>query len=264
MVNQLRHPQHEQISRAVRDWFRLPFEGMGYRAVARPFGTYWNTGLVFPGPTAVDDPAGFQTDLWAYYGPDEAVIVLDDPELEEQLGPILVTSGWTEGESDIFLAHIGPVNARDAIPGLLLEPVTDANLRDYALAGLVGFGAVEATPDEERLLAELARRRQELAGDGRALLARVHGVPAGIMRWFDDPHDIWINGLAVRPAFRGQGIGGALVRRCLVDVHALDRRSLLINVAIENNGAQRLYRRLGFHDEVYRRRMFLPPGTTED
>lgn len=264
MSDQLRHSQHELIARAVRDWFRLPSEGMGYRAVARPYGTYWNTGFVYPGPAAVTDQDGFLADLQAYNGLEESVVALDNPQLEEQLGPTLIAAGWTEGESDIFLAHVGPVNAPKAKTKLALEPVTGANLGDYALMCLASFDEVETTSDEEKLLAEMARRREELAGDGRALLARVDGVPAGIMRWFDDPLDIWINGLAIRPAFRGQGIGSALVRQCLADVYAAGRRSLLINVALSNSGARRLYRRLGFHDEVYRRRMFSPPRITEE
>ena len=124
--------QHEQVSQAVRDWFRLPFEGMGYRCAERFFGAYWSTGMVYPNP-------------------------------------------------------------------------------------------------------------------------------AGIMRWIDDPLDIWIRGLAVRPAFPGQGIGSALVTRAQADGHSAGCRSMLINVALQNSGARRLYGRLGFRDEVYRRCQFASP-----
>ena len=259
MADQTRHPQHEQVRQAVRDWFRQPFEGMGYRNEERFFGAYWSTGMVYPSPAAITAPADFLSDLQTYYGQDEVVVCLDDPVLERQLGPILTTGGWTEDESDIFLAHVGPAPIVTTRPGLVLEPATEANLREYALTGLMSFDDVEVMPDEEALAREMARRREELAGTGRGLLARVEGEPAAIMRWFDDPLDIWIRGLAVRPAFRGQGIGSALVNRGLADGHAAGCRSLLINVALQNSGARRLYGRLGFGDEVYRRRQFTPP-----
>ena len=263
MNDQLRHPQHDQVAQAVRAWFRETFAGMGYRSEVRPFGTYWNTGMVYPSPAAAGDLETFLADLRAYYGPDEVVINLDDVQLEDSLGPGLIAAGWREGESDMFLAHTGAVPATGARPGLVLEPASEANLEPFALVGLLAFDDVEQSPDEETLAREMVRRRKELAGDGRGLLAILDGEPVGIMRWFDDPLDIWIRGLAVRPAYRGRGIGSALVARRLADGYAADQRSLLINVALRNDGAQRLYRRLGFHDEVYRRRQYEREGDAD-
>lgn len=251
-----RHPQHDQVARAVRDWFRQPFAGMGYRSERRPFGTYWSTGMVYPDLAAAGDPAAFLADLQAYYGSEEVVINLDDHDLAQRLEPALVAAGWREEESDMFLAHTGPRPAPGPRPGLALEPASEANLEAFALVGLISFDDIEKLPDRQTLAAEMARRRDELDGDGRGLLATCQGVPAGILRWFDDPLDIWIRGLAVRPAYRGRGIGSALVERRLADGYEAGRRSLLINVALHNAGARRLYRRLGFHDEVYRRRQY--------
>ena len=190
------------------------------------------------------------------------IICLDSSTLERQLEPALAAAGWSEGESDIFLAHIGPARSGQALEGtgstaIQMEPVAETNLRDYALTGLIAFKDAEEEPDEETLAAEIARRREELAGSSRGLLARVDGVPAGIMRWFDELPDIWIIGLAVRPTFRRQGIGSALLKRRLVDSYAAGRRSIIINVAVNNDGARRLYGRLGFVDEVYRRTQFI-------
>ena len=260
---------------------------MGYRAEVRNFGTYWNTGMIFPSKAAAADPAGFLADLRTYYDQGELIICLDGSTLERQLEPALAAAGWSEGESDIFLAHIGPARIGPAHIGpahigpahigparygparygpalegsgstaIQMEPVAETNLRDYALTGLIAFKDAEEEPDEETLAAEIARRREELAGSSRGLLARVDGVPAGIMRWFDELPDIWIIGLAVRPTFRRQGIGSALLKRRLVDSYAAGRRSIIINVAVNNDGARRLYGRLGFVDEVYRRTQFI-------
>jgi GNAT superfamily N-acetyltransferase len=259
MADQARHTQHEQIALAVKGWFRRPFEGMGYHNEERSFGAYWSTGMVFPGRAAMGAPAAFLSDLRSHYGQGEVIVCLDDPVLEAQLGPELVAAGWSEGESDMFLAHVGAAPAASARPGLVLEPAGEANLQAFSLAGLISFDDVETMPDEATLTREMARRREELAGSGRGLLARIKGEPAGIMRWFDDPLDIWIRGLAVRPAFRGQGIGSALVKRRLKDGYEAGQRSSLINVALRNHGARRLYGRLGFRDEVYRRRQFVSP-----
>jgi len=258
MNDQLRHPQHDQVAQAVRGWFSDPFAGMGYRAEVRTLGTYWNTGMVYPSPAAAGDLDAFLADLGAYYGSEVAVINLDDAQLEKSLAEGLAAAGWREQGSDMFLAHTGVVPALGSRPSLTLEPVTEANLEAFTRVGLISFVDVEEMPDQETLAAEMVRRRQELAGDGRGLLAYLEGIPVGIMRWFDDPLDIWIRGLAVRPAYRGRGIGSALVARRLADGYAAGQRSLLINVALHNDGAQRLYHRLGFHDEVYRRRQYQP------
>jgi ribosomal protein S18 acetylase RimI-like enzyme len=258
---QARHPQHDEVAQAVRAWFRQPFDGMGYRSQVRSFGTYWSTGMVYPSPAAANDLDAFLADLRARYGPEQVVLNLDDRRLEETMAPALLAAGWREGESDKFLAHTAIAPASNPRPGLALEPVTEDNLREFALVGLVGFDEAEHDPTELALAAEMARRRQEIEGSGRGLLARFEDVPAGILRWFDDPLDIWIRGLAVRPAYRRRGIGSALVQRRLADGYAVGQRSLLINVALGNQGAQRLYRRLGFADEVYRRRQFIQPAS---
>lgn len=256
MNEQFKHAQHDQVARAVRAWFRQPFEGMGYRAELRSFGTYWSTGMVYPRHAAAADLPSFLADMRAFYGDGEVLVNLDDPSLEEALAAQLEAAGWREDESDMFLAHTGAVPLARPETDLVLEPATEGNLREFALVGLVGFDDVEEQPEEKTLAAEIERRRQELTGSGRGLLARYNGAPVGIMRWFDEPPDIWIRGLAVRPAFRGLGIGSALIERRLADGYAAGQRSLLINVALKNHGAQRLYRRLGFNDEVYRRRQY--------
>ena len=258
-MTRLKHPQHEQVAQAVRGWFRQPFEGMGFRSEVGTYGTYWSTGMVYPSRAAAADPAGFLADLRSYYGRAIVVINLDDNSLEEQLAPALAAAGWRKDSNDVFLAHVGPVPEANPGPAIELEPAAEANLREFAWTGLIAFDDVEAEPDGETLAAEMARRREELTGSGRGLLARFEGAPAGIMRWFEEPHDIWIRGLAVRPVYRGLGIGNALLRRRLAEDYAAGRRSVLINVDRGNSDARRLYDRLGFTDEVYWRIQLILP-----
>jgi ribosomal-protein-alanine N-acetyltransferase len=76
---------------------------------------------------------------------------------------------------------------------------------------------------------------------------------------FDEVH---VNNVAVRPGFRGRGIGTALLRRLLADARALGARRATLEVRASNDGARRLYERLGFHVAGVRRHYYTHP--TED
>lgn len=72
----------------------------------------------------------------------------------------------------------------------------------------------------------------------------VDGEPAGrlyVDRW---PVEIRIVDIAIAPAFRGRGIGTALLRELIAEAEASER-SLTIHVE-QGNPARRLYQRLGF------------------
>lgn len=118
-----------------------------------------------------------------------------------------------------------------------------------------------------------------------AYVADVHGIVAGMLLSYrlPDPYDpgspdsfpdvvrpllelealvagAWyVNAVACSPAFRGQGIGGRLMKlaETLAKAAGADRVALI--VAEENAGAKRLYQRLGY--ATVSRRAILPfPG----
>jgi [ribosomal protein S18]-alanine N-acetyltransferase len=60
---------------------------------------------------------------------------------------------------------------------------------------------------------------------------------------FDEVH---INNLAIRPAWRGQGLGTRLLRRVLTEARRLGARRATLEVRASNLGARRLYERFGF------------------
>jgi [ribosomal protein S18]-alanine N-acetyltransferase len=60
---------------------------------------------------------------------------------------------------------------------------------------------------------------------------------------FDEVH---INNLAIRPAWRGQGLGTRLLRRVLTEARRLGARCATLEVRASNLGARRLYERFGF------------------
>jgi mycothiol synthase len=56
-----------------------------------------------------------------------------------------------------------------------------------------------------------------------------------------------IQNIAITPDHRHQGIGTALVKRALSNLKSQDIPRALLEVTAQNNGALRLYKRLGFH-----------------
>jgi [ribosomal protein S18]-alanine N-acetyltransferase len=61
---------------------------------------------------------------------------------------------------------------------------------------------------------------------------------------FDEIH---INNVAVRPEFRGRGMGTAVMRHVLEEARRLGARRATLEVRASNDGARRLYERLGFY-----------------
>jgi ribosomal-protein-alanine N-acetyltransferase len=73
---------------------------------------------------------------------------------------------------------------------------------------------------------------------------------------FDEIH---INNLAMRPGFRAQGIGSALLHHVLREGHALGARRATLEVRASNERARRLYERLGFYVAGIRRNYYSDP-----
>ncbi|OFW03631.1 MAG: ribosomal-protein-alanine N-acetyltransferase [Acidobacteria bacterium RIFCSPLOWO2_02_FULL_68_18] len=73
---------------------------------------------------------------------------------------------------------------------------------------------------------------------------------------FDEVH---INNVAIRPPFRAQGIGTALLRHVLGEARQLGARRATLEVRSSNERARRLYERLGFHVAGVRRNYYTDP-----
>jgi ribosomal-protein-alanine N-acetyltransferase len=73
---------------------------------------------------------------------------------------------------------------------------------------------------------------------------------------FDEIH---INNVAMRPQFRGLGIGSTLLRHVLAEARRLGARRATLEVRASNEGARRLYERLGFHVAATRRNYYTNP-----
>ena len=71
--------------------------------------------------------------------------------------------------------------------------------------------------------------------------------------------EIHINNIAMRPAFRGQGMGTALMHFVLGEARRLGARRATLEVRASNTGARRLYERLGFRLAGTRRNYYSQP-----
>ena len=73
---------------------------------------------------------------------------------------------------------------------------------------------------------------------------------------FDEVH---INNVAIRPIYRGMGMGTALLRHVLAEGRRLGARRATLEVRASNTGARRLYERLGFYVAGTRRNYYTNP-----
>ena len=73
---------------------------------------------------------------------------------------------------------------------------------------------------------------------------------------FDEIH---INNIALRPGFRAQGMGSALLERVLTEGRGLGARRATLEVRASNTAARRLYERLGFYVAGVRRNYYTNP-----
>jgi ribosomal-protein-alanine N-acetyltransferase len=73
---------------------------------------------------------------------------------------------------------------------------------------------------------------------------------------FDEVH---INNVAMRPQFRAQGIGTALLQHVFAEARRLGARRATLEVRASNTRARRLYERLGFYVAGVRRNYYTQP-----
>jgi ribosomal-protein-alanine N-acetyltransferase len=73
---------------------------------------------------------------------------------------------------------------------------------------------------------------------------------------FDEVH---INNIAMRPGFRAQGIGTALLKQVLAEGQQLGARRATLEVRASNAAARRLYERMGFYVAGVRRNYYSDP-----
>ena len=138
--------------------------------------------------------------------------------------------------------------------GLEVRPIVESDM------DLLRASFDEGTPEQPE--GGLAKQRD---GTGDFLIAFLQGEPAGYLAlsWDADPHApvAWQGNVAnlsdfvVLERFRSRGIGTEMLRVAEATALRQGFRWLALGVGIENDGARRLYERLGYVDAG------LPPVT---
>ncbi|HEV2773684.1 MAG TPA: GNAT family N-acetyltransferase [Thermoleophilaceae bacterium] len=135
-----------------------------------------------------------------------------------------------------------------------LRPVEDADrpflvdlygsIREPELAHVAWADAQKRAFVEHQFAAQDAHYREHYPG-ATLDVVEVDGEPAGRLYVHRSKSDIRIMDIALAPAYRGRGIGSALLRDLMAEADASGRK-LSIHVEV-NNPARSLYARLGFH-----------------
>ncbi|MBN2203904.1 MAG: GNAT family N-acetyltransferase [Thermoleophilia bacterium] len=121
-----------------------------------------------------------------------------------------------------------------------------------AIAGLIREMAAtfgESSPVEPAWVEAFLAR-----DDAGAFVADDGDAAVGVVTWFLFPglyhaaHCATVDEAIVTAGHRGRGIGTALLRRTMAHLEGLGVAEIGISTGLENEGAQRLYRRLGFTD----------------
>ncbi|NYH43393.1 ribosomal-protein-alanine N-acetyltransferase [Micromonospora jinlongensis] len=116
------------------------------------------------------------------------------------------------------------------------------------------FGAEQWSPG--MFWSELANGhhyRVAVDGDGAVLgYAGLAGAP---------PDEVWVQNIAVRRDAQRRGVGRVLLEELLAEAARRDARSTLLEVAVDNAAAQRLYATYGFEPIGVRRGYYQPSNT---
>lgn len=150
--------------------------------------------------------------------------------------------GFGETETEIVMLSEALPRALESPGGITIGPVSDiepvlervAYIHNEAYRDAAGLS--HTTPDEQRVMLRASR----LWTANRA---------SEIVAFATIEHDsrlVWLESLAVLPAFQKSGIGSALASRALLREGMSDDSSAGLSVSSRNEAALRLYRRLGF------------------
>lgn len=72
-------------------------------------------------------------------------------------------------------------------------------------------------------------------------------APDGMLRLgLDEEHTGWVGSVFVNEDARGKGVATALLEQVIADCRQAGKQFVSLTVADKNEGAQRLYKRLGF------------------
>jgi len=122
----------------------------------------------------------------------------------------------------------------------------DVPLLNTFVQELAAYERVSTVITEEQLRQDGFGARPKF----RVLIAEIDGLPAGYALYFDcysslQGHGIFLEDLFVRPRFRGNGVGRALLAHVARITQDANGFGIMFNVLGWNEGAIQFYRRIG-------------------
>ena len=160
-----------------------------------------------------------------YYKRFRMEVDLDGLDLPPRLPPGFAWVAWRESLLD-FHAEVKYLSFREELDAHVFPCLSDR------------FGC-------QRLMREIRRKAGFLAG-ATWLIGCEYGYVAAVQGVMDRGPLGAIQNLGVVPAFRGMGLGKALIRKALSGFQEAGLRRAYLEVTAENCGAVRLYRDAGF------------------
>ena len=90
-----------------------------------------------------------------------------------------------------------------------------------------------------------SRHFSECLQRGGISIIEVDGGRVGMIQMFDQPDAVEVGEIQIQPSYQKQGIGSRVLKEVIARAHE-QRKKVLLSVALKNEGAYRLYQRLGF------------------
>lgn len=201
----------------------------------------------------LSEPAAAVAEARARFAGRAVTLWLEAGARERHLRPGLVAAGAVPDFEAVYLGYAGELPETPAVPGLAVRPGGADQLEALVVTKRKAFMATEWAPREDLMREELRRRQADFAGNGRFFLAWLDDEPVGLISWFRDGRDYFINLLGTRVPYRGRGIARNLVREMLRTALAEGAQSILV---VPEPAVARIYAGLGFCLAVESRRSY--------
>ncbi|MEA2623373.1 MAG: N-acetylglutamate synthase [Chloroflexota bacterium] len=211
---------------------RSPGDGIALNYAALP---RWDAG-------ASTDRLGHVADRLRALGEWPSLLIAEVDDAPAGLSEQLPAAGWTPvgRETVLWVGAASVVPHLD--PSLRIEAVQPRSVDDHQdlEAAVFGLGKREGTARRRAFAMALQ------GGDLRAYVVRINGEPVAVARVSVGPKDAGLYGIGVAEAWRNRGVGTLLTTVATRAGMALGKRIVWLSVEDTNDGARRMYERLGF------------------
>jgi len=91
----------------------------------------------------------------------------------------------------------------------------------------------------------------------RFYIAKVKGIPAGFIMYWDIPYEIHLINIAVRPQFRRQGIASRMLSDMIEYARVNSKDIITLEVRVSNKVAISFYKKFGFKELFVREKYYV-------